>query len=195
MTLHLIRHGLTLANEQRLYCGSTDVPLAQAGEQGILALAAQGIYPPADGLALYTSGMLRARQTLRLIYGDVRAPELPAFAEMCFGAFEMHSHEQLKDDPAYLRWVGDTAGETPCPGGESAAAFRQRVLAALDGLLALDQPALLVCHGGVIVRIMERLFPDEPRHFYQWQPKSGQGYTVCIDACGSRSFRSISPAP
>ena len=31
MTVFLIRHGRTLANEQHLYCGSTDLPLSRAG--------------------------------------------------------------------------------------------------------------------------------------------------------------------
>ena len=31
MTVFLIRHGQTIANEQHLYCGSTDLPLSPAG--------------------------------------------------------------------------------------------------------------------------------------------------------------------
>ena len=30
MTIYLIRHGKTLANERRLYCGSTDIGLCSA---------------------------------------------------------------------------------------------------------------------------------------------------------------------
>ena len=31
MTLYLIRHGNTVANEQHLYCGSTDLSLSPEG--------------------------------------------------------------------------------------------------------------------------------------------------------------------
>lgn len=31
MTIYLIRHGKTEANEKRLYCGITDLPLSEAG--------------------------------------------------------------------------------------------------------------------------------------------------------------------
>ena len=31
MTIYLIRHGKTEANEKHLYCGSTDLPLSEAG--------------------------------------------------------------------------------------------------------------------------------------------------------------------
>ena len=33
MTIYLIRHGKTSANEKHLYCGSTDLPLSNAGKE------------------------------------------------------------------------------------------------------------------------------------------------------------------
>ena len=33
MTIYLIRHGKTEANELHLYCGSTDLPLSQSGRE------------------------------------------------------------------------------------------------------------------------------------------------------------------
>jgi hypothetical protein len=33
MTVYLIRHGKTEANEKWLYCGSTDLPLSQKGRE------------------------------------------------------------------------------------------------------------------------------------------------------------------
>lgn len=178
MTLYLIRHGSTLANEQRLYCGSTDLPLSAAGRQGILTRAANSVYPEPSGLKLHSSGLLRTVETLRLIYGDRPQTALPGFREMDFGAFEMKGYEELKLDPAYIRWIEDESGDTPCPGGESATGFRQRVDRATDTLLLSPASALLCCHGGVIAHIMGRLFPEEPRHFYQWQPRPGEGYAL-----------------
>ena len=35
MTIFLIRHGRTLANEQHLYCGSPDLPLSRAGREAL----------------------------------------------------------------------------------------------------------------------------------------------------------------
>ena len=65
MTIFLIRHGRTLANEQHLYCGSTDLPLSRAGRE---ALANR---PPIDvGTARFiTSGMRRCNETLALLFG------------------------------------------------------------------------------------------------------------------------------
>ena len=55
MTLTLIRHGLTEGNLKRLYYGSTDLPLTEAG------IAALHSDPPAapKAQAYYTSGMRR----------------------------------------------------------------------------------------------------------------------------------------
>ena len=38
MTIYLIRHGKTEANEKHLYCGSTDLPLSEAGKEELCKL-------------------------------------------------------------------------------------------------------------------------------------------------------------
>lgn len=192
MILHLIRHGQTLANQQRLYCGKTDLPLSEDGKSEIKKLASLGIYPPLQGLAVYTSGLLRTRQTLEAIYGKVPHLELPAFREMNFGAFEMKSYEQLKESSIYIAWIEDQTGSVACPGGESQAVFTRRVTTGFQEVVDSDKSALVVCHGGVITCLMQRLFPKEPRHFYQWQPRPGEGYTINLSENGMVQFSAIS---
>lgn len=193
MTLHLIRHGQTLANQKRLYCGKTDLPLTEDGLQAIKTLAAQDIYPDLEGLAVYTSGLLRTQQTLEAIYGPVPHDTLPGFQEMDFGAFEMKSYEQLKNNPDYIAWIEDPSGQVPCPGGDSAESFSHRVFSAFESLKKKNSSALVICHGGVIAKLMQHLFPQEPRHFYQWQPKPGEGYTLSLAKENVSCFLKISP--
>lgn len=193
MILHLIRHGQTVANQKRLYCGTTDLPLTEEGIEAIKALAAQGIYPALQGLAVYTSGLLRAQQTLEAMYGPVPHDLLPGFREMRFGVFEMRSYEELKNDPDYIAWIEDPSGQVPCPGGESSADFSRRVLSAFKSLKGNKQSSLVVCHGGVIATLMQRLFPREQRHFYQWQPKPGEGYSLFLPEENAWRFQGISP--
>ena len=69
----------------------------------------------------------------------------------------------------------DASGEVSTLGGESKRDFQRRVNAAFDGL---RRDALVVCHGGVIAARMEKLFPQENRNLYQWQPDSGLGYVL-----------------
>ena len=172
-TLYLIRHGQTLANERHLYCGSTDLPLSPLGQQELRQLNYH--LPPARFL---TSGMQRTEQTLTLLFGDVPHEVEPAFREIDFGRFELHSYEELKDDPDYQAWIsGDNHHNIP-PGGESGEQMQARVLRALHRLEAEDTPTVLITHGGVIACIMEQLFPEEGKNLYQWQPKPGHGYAV-----------------
>ena len=81
----------------------------------------------------------------------------------------------------------DTTGELSTPGGESASAFHRRVNEAFD---ELHRDALVVCHGGVIAARMEKLFPQENRNLYQWQPDSGLGY-VLEERGGAWSYTTI----
>ena len=68
MEICLIRHGRTSANEQKLYCGRTDLPLTASGAAEIERLKGEGVYP--DGADIfYTSGFARANQTMEIIYG------------------------------------------------------------------------------------------------------------------------------
>lgn len=192
MILHLIRHGQTLANQKRLYCGKTDLPLTQEGIEAVKALAARGIYPALEGLAVYTSGLLRAQQTLEAMYGSVSYNILPGFAEMDFGAFEMKSYDELKNCPEYVAWIEDRSGQVSCPDGESANDFACRVIAAFESLKEANRSSLVICHGGVIATLMQRLFPQEPMHFYQWQPKLAEGYSLFLPQTGSFRFKKIS---
>lgn len=192
MILHLIRHGQTLANQKHLYCGKTDLPLTEEGIEAIRFLASQGIYPSLEGLAVYTSGLLRTQQTLEAIYGLIPYTELPGFQEINFGFFEMKSYEELKNNPDYLAWIEDQSGQVSCPEGESSKIFTRRVLSAFESLKSKKQPSLVICHGGVIVTLMQHLFPQEPRHFYLWQPRLGEGYSLFLSKENACHFLKIS---
>ena len=179
-TLYLLRHGITEANEKHLYGGSTDSPLSENGWRMAREIAVSRTLPNCD--ICVSSGMTRANETLAILTG--RSPDLilSELSEMDFGQFEMLGYETLRHIPDYQRWVGDDSGAFPCPGGESTGAFRKRVLAGGEALLALDWGmALVVCHGGVIVNLMGAWFPAENRGFYEWQPAACGGWRVEFD--------------
>ena len=178
MKLILLRHGLTEANEKRLYCGSTDIGLSEAGKAALLQRKKETTYPEITGMRIITSGLKRCEETLTLLYGDIPHGADAAFREMDFGAFEMRSYEELKDDQAYQVWIAGNNEANVAPGGESGAIMTARVLAGLDRLLAEDRDSLLVTHGGVIAAIMAYLFPEENKNRYEWQPDLGGGYIV-----------------
>ena len=126
MTVFLIRHGRTLANEQHLYCGSTDLPLSKAGREALANRPPINVGEP----HFITSGMRRCNETLVLLFGDVPYEVVEDFREIDFGAFEMKSYEMLRDEPAYQTWLSCDPEINPPPGGESGAEMTKRVLAA-----------------------------------------------------------------
>ena len=170
MTIYLIRHGKTEANEKHLYCGSTDLALSEKGREELA-----GLRYDIQNVRFLTSGMKRADETLGILFGDVPFEVEPQFREVDFGIFEMRGYEELKDDPAYQVWItGDNEANVP-PRGESGAQMKQRVLEALS---RIREDTCIVTHGGVIASIMEHLFPEEGKNRYQWQPQNGRGYCL-----------------
>ena len=170
MTIYLIRHGKTEANEKHLYCGSTDLPLTDAGREELSQL-----HYCLKNVRFITSGMKRTNETLRILFGDVPYEVDPRFREVDFGIFEMHSYEELKDTPDYQAWLtGDNDTNVP-PDGESGVQMTERVLQAFSEMRV---DTCIITHGGVIAAVMEHLFPADGKNRYQWQPRPGKGYIV-----------------
>ena len=170
MTIYLIRHGKTEANERRLYCGSTDLSLSNAGKAEL-----KNLHYEIKNVRFLTSGMKRTNETLQILFGDVPFEMESRFREVNFGIFEMRSYEDLKDTPPYQAWItGDNETNIP-PQGESGTQMKQRVLAALS---EIREDTCVITHGGVIAANMERMFPDENKNRYEWQPQPGHGYAI-----------------
>ena len=171
MTIYLIRHGKTEANEKHLYCGSTDLSLSVAGREEL-----QNIPYDINNVRFITSGMKRTNETLQTLFGDIPYEIDPRLREVDFGIFELHSYDELKDTQEYQTWLtGDNEANVP-PRGESGAQMKVRVLEAFS---EIKEDICIITHGGVIATIMEHLFPGEGKNRYQWQPKPGHGYVIC----------------
>ena len=80
MQLTLIRHGLTAGNVQRLFYGSTDLPLLRRDWRRWSSCGNPVPIPQAG--RFYTSGMRRANQTLAALYGPVPMPCSPASGKL-----------------------------------------------------------------------------------------------------------------
>ena len=170
MTIYLIRHGKTEANEKHLYCGSTDLPLSNAGKEEL-----RSVHYDIKNVRFISSGMKRTNETLRILFGDVPYEVEPRFREVDFGTFEMHSYQELKDTSEYQAWLtGDNDANIP-PNGESGVQMKARVLGAFS---EIKENTCIITHGGCIAAIMEHLFPGEGKNRYEWQPKNGFGYII-----------------
>lgn len=189
-TLTMIRHSLTEGNERRLYYGKTDLPLSGSGRE--LCVSLRGSFDLPENIRFATSGMLRAEETLELIFGKVEHIQLHGLREMEMGVFEMKSYDQLKDTEAFQNWLSDASGSYHIPDGESNLEFFQRTLSCVKSLLESETEHLFVaCHGGVIASIMFQFFPKEMKSFYDWIPHACQGYAITFDGKRAVEWKKI----
>lgn len=171
----LIRHGFTAGNLEGRYVGSTDEPLIPKGREALLRLRAslkeRGIPFPET---VYTSPLLRCRESAELLFPRVPLTAVPDFRECAFGEFEYKNYEELNGDPAYQAWI-DSGGELAFPGGEEPSAFRRRCR---EAFLAHspEQPAAYVVHGGTIMAVLDS-FSDPHRDYFDWQVKNACGFS------------------
>jgi probable phosphoglycerate mutase len=169
--LILIRHGETLWNQQRRMQGHSDSPLTETGVRQSRQLA-QRLKAVAFG-ALYSSDSGRAHQTARSI-AEATGHDIvvePRLRERHFGVFEglTGAEIQANHPDHYLRFKSRDP-EYAVPGGESALAFRARVLDCLGEIAGrhAQDVAVVVTHGLVldmVYRAAYRIPLDEPRDF------------------------------
>ena len=190
MKLTLIRHGITYGNKYGLYYGATDLPLLEEGIDELRARKKTHRYPTAP--RYYTSPLQRTQQTLRQLYGEVPFTVVDDLREMNFGVFEMRTVEDLRQDPAFVEWNQDVALHR-CPGGESFADVQARAQAAIAPILAADEDAVCVIHGGVIATLMFLWFPGKA--FDDWMLHPGTGWQVTVEDGTPVSYVPVPFAP
>ncbi len=175
--LYFIRHLKTKGNYERKYIGRTDEELADVSSQEVWR-DVQGDTP------VFSSPMRRCLQTAQLITPEATPTIIEEFKEINFGDFENKCYEELKDNPDYIRFI-DSNGSGSIPNGEEATEFKKRCCVAFLQMIDLliekqQEEALIVCHGGTIMSIMER-FDEDAKSFYDYQVKNGSGYEAEFD--------------
>jgi broad specificity phosphatase PhoE len=177
----LARHGQTDFNAPPVRIqGSLDPPLNETGRAQARELAEQ---VAGEGLrALYTSDMLRARQTADIVAERVGLEPVvePRVRECAWGAWEGRLVEDIaREEPerweAWLR-AGESFRFPSAPGkpGESLAEHMERTGAALDDIRRGPLPALVVCHGGTIRVAIARRDPRGLDGYHDFRPRNGK---------------------
>lgn len=189
-TIYLLRHSITEGVERRLYYGATDLPLVESGWR--LCESLRGTFDLPDDITFATSGMLRTRETLKGIFGDVPFEEFPDLREMNVGVLEMHCYEEIKDDPDYQSWIFDEIGDFRLPNGETKNEMAKRITSCI--CMLADRPGadlFVVCHGGTICHSMSYFFPNDGKTFYDWSPKPCEGYAITFDGGKAVAWKKI----
>lgn len=144
MNIYLIRHGRQCDTR----C-NVDVPLSVEGEHQAELL---GERMQTWGIEkLYSSDMIRARQTAEIVNKYLQIPHqiVPAFRELNFGDMEGMDDDEIQIKFAGFKVEQDKLGQDMrYPGGESAGDLVQRAMPALiEAAKGSERKIAIVCHG------------------------------------------------
>jgi alpha-ribazole phosphatase len=174
----LIRHGITRANEEGLYVGKTDLPLSPSGLSRLIGRKKDSLYPPAT--RFFAPPLARCRQTLSVLYPGCTPEDTPGLSECDFGQWEGKSAAALQGDEPFQKWL--TGESNDIPGGESAAAFQQRVTTAFQqlaqSLMQSGDTDAVVCAPGGVISLLMTAFALPRLSMKDWAAEDGQGFLV-----------------
>ena len=181
LKIHLIRHGATDANYDGRYIGcKTDLPLAPEGLNELRLLKDDIDYPEIE--RLYSSPMLRCRQTGAVLYPDFEPVTVEELKEYDFGSFENKTAAELESNPNFIPW---TSGRLSAPpGGEDNSEFIKRICVGFNKIVldmiesGLTESAVIM-HGGAIMMLLG--VSAVPKHKpVEWTADNGRGYSVRV---------------
>ncbi len=181
LKIHLIRHGATDANYKGQYIGcNTDLPLSPEGLNELRMMKDDMEYP--EITRLYSSPMLRAKQSGAVLYPDVPIFLVENFKEYDFGEFEGKTAKELELNPDFKDWA---SGKLSAPkNGESNIDFIKRLCLGLNevivDMLNNDiEHAGIIMHGGAIMMLLSACAVPQKRSV-EWSCEAGQGYSLLI---------------
>ncbi len=181
LKIHLIRHGATDANYKGQYIGcKTDLPLSPEGLNELRMMKDDIEYPEIQ--RLYSSPLLRAKQSGAVLYPEVPLFLVENFKEYDFGEFEGKTAAELELNPDFKAWA---AGKLQAPkDGESNTDFIKRLCLGLNEIIVdmLNneiESAGVIMHGGAIMMLLSACAVPQKRSV-EWGCEAGQGYSLLV---------------
>jgi len=168
--LFLIRHGSTEQNDERRYCGVTDIPLSIDGlEQARLA---------ADRLSsenlstIFSSPLVRSSQTAEKIAKphQLKIKCIPGLREIDFGKWEGLTFDEIcsKYPEEKNNWF-ESPRDLVFPDGESVIDLQCRATESIEDISNCPDNVAIVAHGGSLRVIICHLcgWPIEMLHSFE----------------------------
>jgi probable phosphoglycerate mutase len=176
--IFLVRHGQPVQHGGKIFLGQADIPLSDVGKREAAAAAGRLIRFSARPERIYSSDLLRARETADIIAEKLDVPVVPdkLFREMAMGSWDGELIEDIKNKfPEEYAKRGDDLRNYRVPGGENFYDLRGRVLREFHRIFAEDFPVaqrvgtgefkndlIIVAHLGVLTVLAEELLADRP---------------------------------
>lgn len=151
MKFFVIRHGLTPLNKKRILNAQIDEPLAP---EGIEQAKASISLVPKTVKYIYSSSLLRAKQTAQIINSKLNLPlsATNALREIHMGLYAGRSWGDPDLGPELKKKHRTIQFDYRAHGGESAQDFKKRVISFLKIINSKhkDGEVLIVTHGGIL---------------------------------------------
>lgn len=162
----LVRHGQSTWNREHRIQGQLDPPLSEEGRRQAASLARRLAGRHLAGF--YASDLKRAWETAQAVgsANGIEPEPAPGLREIFLGDWEGLRTQELAErfPDAWARWTEEPNWDL-VPGGEGAALFETRVIAAVEAILDRHShgDVLAVTHGGVIQVALHRVV-GRPSH-------------------------------
>ncbi len=181
----LVRHGQTDWNLAGVYQGQTDIPLNETGIEQAKALAQSLAGAHFD--AIYSSDLMRARQTAEIIAGQFNLPVIidPRLREIRQGVWEGMTIQEVKRiyAPDFTR-DAELIMMPRAEGAESLAEVITRVVEAANEIHNRHngQRVLLASHGLAVAALYLTANKMPIRNIYRHIPENGQPLIINVDS-------------
>lgn len=163
MSIYMMRHGKTLANEKKYYATPTE-PLLPVEEETVLKLREEVRALRVKAVAC--SPYLRAKETAAIVAEDLPVVEEPLIREVNLGVLEGRSFYDAYDayGEALEPWIDDPYDNSP-PRGES---LREAYKRAEMFLKTAQEDTLYVSHDG-FMRLVLAAKKRDVRLFFDYK--------------------------
>jgi broad specificity phosphatase PhoE len=184
MRIYLVRHGETEWNRTRRFQGRSNLPLNQEGKKQVRALALALKNKPL--MAIYTSPLLRALETARLI--KVFHPSTPIFEEkglieMDLGEFDgMKVQDWAEQYPDIRKSWNKNPASVKMPGGESLKEVQARAKETLERITRIyptDTTILISSHNFVNLTILCDILKIPLHRFRELRQENAAFNVIC----------------
>jgi len=150
--IFLIRHGETVHNIDKKYCGFIESDLTKTGILQSEVLADRLKDEKIENI--YASDMKRTFETAKIIFKKMKIIKTSALREMNFGCWENKTYDELcssKYKNLYSQWLDDPLSIS-IPKGESLLDLKKRVMKLFNSVILKhkDEKIAFVTHGGPI---------------------------------------------
>lgn len=188
--LCFIRHGQTFANINKVWHGHTDTELTVEGyEQTRLLGAYFPQYLHAD--VIYSSPLQRARITAEAIAStfNLNVVHDPRLMELHLGDWEGKTFIELTEAGDVVQRLIDDP-DFAAPNGESQAMVRERIVAAVDEIVAKhpNDNVIIVAHGVTISIALAHYLDGDTRLWPKYSKSNTSFSEICLHTKQLLSF-------